>query len=182
MNRGQTSAKESRNSPSGRLGSTRRSKEGWIWIPTGDYRPVPEEKRTIRGIRIPLGRSLPERGESPPFRSDLNSARASSVVTAGKKSTSDFIPVTLPARKFYLRVFPPSTLFLSFSLLSSLFFIRPSWTLSKFYRFESPSSLHRGPSRSCEHFPGNVSNSFMMFSCIVKIRKLLPFVPPVFPL
>lgn len=96
---------------------------------------------------------------------DLNSARASSRLPG--KIDFGFIPVT-----FSTKILPPS--FSIGVIFFSLFFFFCLWTLRLLKSY--PSLLPQ-----LGTFSGNVSSSFMVFSCIVKVRKLLlPFIPAPF--
>lgn len=157
---GQTTMKEGRNSPGSPLVSRKKGGFEFHWM---GLLVVLEEKRTIGWIRIPFGGSC-SKSRVGPFRWIwilLGLRRG-----YREKSTSDsFLSPSL--RKFYLRVFPSV---LSFSL--SFFFCL--WTLRLLKSY--PSLLPQ-----LGTFSGNVSSSFMVFSCIVKVRKLLlPFIPAPF--
>ena len=165
-----------------------RSKEGWIWIPTGwgIIGRSPKKNEPFAGLefRSVEARSREERERVGPRRFgriwillELRRGLPRGKKKKKRKRKIDFglISVALPFRKrFYLRVFSIDTVPF---LFSSSFLLADS-LLSKFYRFDSPLPLPSLVFAKLRTFPpGNVSNRFMVFSCIVKIRKLLPFVP-----
>lgn len=98
-----------------------------------------------------------------------------------KNRLGGFIPVTFSS-KFHLRVFPTTNFFFFFFLS---FFLSFSLPLSPFYLREYLPLLLQ-VSTGLWIFCGNVSNRFMVFSCILKIHQLysLPIgtIPIVFSL